>query len=94
MLKKQMTTMPSVVEFDPDDSLLNVVRTPGDAEIKHSNRHEFIPDLASPNESPPGRSRLSPTLFAVDSAERQELQFEPLERLFSERKQGLCEAQL
>uniref|UniRef100_A0A915B3H0 SANTA domain-containing protein n=3 Tax=Parascaris univalens TaxID=6257 RepID=A0A915B3H0_PARUN len=65
-----MTTMPSVVEFDPDDSLLNVVRTPGDAEIKHSNRHEFIPDLASPNESPPGRSRLSPTLFAVDSAER------------------------
>lgn len=62
--------MPSVVQFDPDDSLLDVVRTPGAAEVKHANRREFIPDLASSSESLPGPSGLSPTLFAVDSAER------------------------
>uniref|UniRef100_A0A0N5A7V6 Myb-like domain-containing protein n=1 Tax=Syphacia muris TaxID=451379 RepID=A0A0N5A7V6_9BILA len=45
----KIVEMPSVAHFDPDDSLLDVLRTPEPSEIPKANRREFYPKLPSTN---------------------------------------------
>ncbi|VDM50048.1 unnamed protein product [Toxocara canis] len=66
--------LPSVASFDPDDSLLDVLRTPVPSNVKRINQRQFIPDLVASTDSSHDESR-SPAVRIVDSAERDRREF-------------------
>ncbi|MFH4977466.1 hypothetical protein AB6A40_004175 [Gnathostoma spinigerum] len=66
-----VTSMPSVAEFDPNDSLLDVLRSPVD-DVPRPNHREYIPP--SPESSDDGLSRPRNSLtqvFSVSSADKE-----------------------
>lgn len=60
--------MPSIAEFNPNDSLLDVLKTPTRSGMRRANHREFIPDVNTPSAS--SKCDADSAIFNIDSAER------------------------